>query len=104
MNRKEKRPACARRQKVVETDIIRGGLLLAVLPRCSPNITLTRSKLIKKIHEEEAWAIRYLLSTQGRGRGYGKEKEGGNPAAFNGRSSFRACFPLAWFDTLDSHR
>jgi len=36
-------------------------------------LDFTESKLIKKIQEEESWAIKYLLSTQGRKRGYGKE-------------------------------
>ena len=31
------------------------------------------SKLIKKIDEEEAWAIRFLLTTQGKTRGYGNK-------------------------------
>jgi transposase len=65
-------------------------------------LDFAESKLIKKIHEEEAWAIRYLLTTQGRGRGYGKEA--GNPATYHGHNNFRDCPPPAWFDTLDGQR
>jgi len=33
-------------------------------------LDFTESKLIKKINDEESWAIKYFLSTQGMGRGY----------------------------------
>ena len=38
-------------------------------------LDFAESKLIKKINEEESWAIKFMLSTQGRLRGYGKSGE-----------------------------
>ena len=38
-------------------------------------LDFTESKLIKKINEEESWAIKFMLSTQGRPRGYGKHMD-----------------------------
>lgn len=59
-------------------------------------LDFAESKLIKKVHEEEAWAIRYLLSTQGRGRGYGKEGGVGSMGALN--MGKEQSLPT-WFDT-----
>ena len=36
-------------------------------------IDFAESKLIKRIQEEDAWAIKFFLINQGQARGYGKE-------------------------------
>lgn len=41
-------------------------------------IDLAEGKLVKKITEEESWAIKYYLSTKGKGRGYSVKIENVN--------------------------
>ena len=42
---------------------------------CESILDLAESALIKSVSEQEAWAVKYILSTKGRNRGYVERKE-----------------------------
>ena len=42
---------------------------------CESVLDLAETSLIKSVREREAWAVKYLLATKGKGRGYTERQE-----------------------------